>query len=72
MRGWFRSLRFKRRRPRQLTDAALREDFEAFLADAKTALAWGMTISEWRALTDFERAECRRTVTTAPGFKATA
>lgn len=63
---------WQRRRPRQLTNIALREDFEAFLADAKTALARGLTIAEWRALKVRERTERRRTVTTAPRFRATA
>jgi len=38
--------------------------------DITTAHAWGLTLTEWYALTDFERKECRRLITTAPKFEA--
>jgi hypothetical protein len=37
-------------------------------SDILTAHAWGLNLTQWHALTDFERAECRRTVTVAPKF----
>ena len=37
-------------------------------ADILTAHAWDLTLTQWWALTDFGRAECRRTVTAAPNF----
>jgi len=36
--------------------------------DILTAYAWGLNLIQWHALTDHERAECRRTVTVAPRF----
>lgn len=39
------------------------------IADVLTASAWGLTPEQWAALTDFERAEARRTITTAPRFQ---
>ena len=38
------------------------------LAEALIASAWGMDADQWRALTDYERSEARRTVTAAPRF----
>ena len=40
-------------------------------ADIITAHAWGLTLTQWNSLTDFERAECRRNITTAPRFQET-
>jgi hypothetical protein len=37
-------------------------------SDILTAHAWQLTLTQWHSLTDFERAECRRNVTTAPRF----
>jgi len=39
------------------------------IADLVVASAWDMTESQWQSLTDFDRAECRRTITAAPRFK---
>jgi hypothetical protein len=36
--------------------------------DIIAAHAWGLTLTQWWALSDFERAECRRLITTAPRF----
>ena len=36
--------------------------------DIITAHAWGLTLTQWHALSDHDRAECRRTVTVAPNF----
>lgn len=36
--------------------------------DMLTAYFWGLSLDQWEGLTDFERAECRRNVTTAPRF----
>ena len=40
--------------------------------DIQIAYCWGLNLDEWKALTDFERKECRRTVTTAPKFGVAA
>lgn len=65
MRGFFRAWKRKPAVHVQLT----RED----LADVTVAHAWGLTWEQWRDdLTDFERKECRRLVTTAPRFEVTA
>lgn len=40
------------------------------LEDIRTASAWGLNLHQWQALTDTERAEYRRTITTAPRFVA--
>lgn len=37
-------------------------------ADIITAHAWDLTLTQWWALSDFERAECRRNIVTAPRF----
>lgn len=50
---------FKRRRP-QHRAVGLRP------SEAITASAWGLSEGQWRGLTDFERAECRRNITAAP------
>ena len=56
---------FKRRKPtHRATDHA------ADLGDIMTAYAWGLNLHQWHALSDFQRAECRRTVTAAPRFQA--
>ena len=38
--------------------------------DIVTANAWGLTLTDWFGMTDFERAECRRNITAAPRFEA--
>jgi hypothetical protein len=52
---------FKRRRPEP-------ELVKYSQADIQTAYCWGLTLTQWHALTDHDRAECRRTVTAAPRF----
>jgi diketogulonate reductase-like aldo/keto reductase len=42
------------------------------IADLITASAWELTPAQWERMTDHERRERRRTVTTAPRFKVTA
>ena len=37
-------------------------------ADIITAHAWGLTLTQWHSLSDFERRECRRNIVTAPRF----
>jgi hypothetical protein len=54
---------FRRSRPDPAPHTVLTQ------ADIVTAHAWGLTLSQWWGLTDFERAECRRNVATAPKFK---
>lgn len=54
---------FRRQRPVFQSPAPCREDME-------TAYLWCLTLDQWEALTDFERAECRRNVTVAPRFEA--
>lgn len=39
------------------------------MQDAITAHAWALRLDDWLAMTDWERAECRRTVTQAPRFR---
>lgn len=56
---------FKRRRP-----APTAVDPVTTQGDIITAHAWELTLTQWWALTDFERAECRRNVTVAPRFAA--
>jgi hypothetical protein len=53
---------FKRRRP---TTPAIKVTTQS---DIVTAHAWGLNLIQWHALTDHDRAECRRTVTVAPKF----
>ena len=53
---------FRRRRPTVLGKEVSWEDINA-------AQAWGLTLTEWFSLTDFERSECRRNITTAPKFE---
>jgi hypothetical protein len=55
---------FRRRRPEP---APIKYAY----ADIMTACAWSLTLTEWDALTDFERRECRRTMTAAPNFRVT-
>lgn len=38
------------------------------LEDIRVASAWDLTPAQWNGLTDFERQECRRNITTAPRF----
>ena len=38
-------------------------------ADILISHMWGLTLTQWDALTDHERAECRRTITAAPKFR---
>jgi hypothetical protein len=52
---------FKRRRPEPAIEITTQSDIV-------TAHAWGLTLLQWHALTDHDRAECRRTVTVAPRF----
>jgi hypothetical protein len=52
---------FKRRRPEPAIEVTTQSDIV-------TAHAWGLTLLQWHALTDFQRKECRRTVTVAPKF----
>ena len=59
---------FKRRRPTVRVQQLSREQ----IADMVVASAWELTTEQWERMTDHERRECRRTVTTAPRFKATA
>lgn len=54
---------FRRRRP--APPAPLRPE----LADIAIAHAWCLTLTQWQGMTDYERAEARRTVTTAPRFQ---
>jgi hypothetical protein len=56
---------FRRRRPAPRVDQPTTTQ-----GDIITAHAWDLTLTQWWALTDFERAECRRLVTTAPRFEA--
>jgi hypothetical protein len=53
---------FRKRRPAHRAEPAPSR------GDIQTAYAWGLTLADWNSLTDFERAECRRNVTTAPRF----
>jgi len=53
---------FKRRRPTHVAQPVTTQ------SDILTAHAWELTLTQWWALTDFERAECRRNVTVAPRF----
>lgn len=54
---------FRKRRPVQAVPRVSDKDIVV-------ASCWGIRLDEWEALTDFERAECRRTVTVAPRFAA--
>ena len=53
---------FRKRRPQHRVEALP-------VADAITASAWELSEAQWRSLSDFERRECRRLVTTAPRFQ---
>jgi hypothetical protein len=53
---------FKRRRPMPVQENVTTQ------GDIITAHAWGLTLTQWWALSDFERAECRRNITVAPRF----
>ena len=37
--------------------------------DIVTAHAWGMNLTQWHQLTDWDRAEARRNITVAPRFQ---
>jgi len=50
---------FKRRRPQHRAE-------RLSPSEALIASAWGLSEGDWRGLTDFERAECRRNITAAP------
>jgi hypothetical protein len=56
---------FKSRRPKHRAEFTAqpitREDIAA-------ANAWGLTLTDWYGMTDFERRECRRNITAAPKF----
>lgn len=56
---------FRRKRPAVHVQQVTRGDIE-------TAYAWGLTLDQWYALTDTQRAERRRDVTHAPRFGAAA
>jgi len=56
---------FRKRRP----VVQVRQLSHGEIADLVVASAWDMTESQWQSLTDFDRAECRRTITAAPRFK---
>jgi hypothetical protein len=55
---------FKRRSPAHRADPA------PAMGDVLTAYYWQLTLTQWNSLTDFERAECRRNITTAPRFES--
>ena len=55
---------FKRHRPAHQPETAPEK------GDILTAYCWGLTLTQWNSLTDFERAECRRNITTAPRFES--
>jgi len=55
---------FKRRRPTS------RAEIVTTQADIIAAHAWGLNLTQWHSLTDFERRECRRNITAAPNFQA--
>ena len=52
---------FKRRRPEPAAQVPADSDI-------LTAYYWKLSLDDWHALTDHDRAECRRTVTVAPNF----
>ena len=54
---------FRRRKPAPPTQVGPE------LADIAVAHAWCLTLTQWASLSDHERAEARRTVTTAPRFQ---
>jgi len=56
---------FRKRRPVVQVRQLSREE----IADLVVASAWGMDESQWKSLSDFDRAECRRTITAAPRFQ---
>ena len=56
---------FRKRRPVVTVRQLSREE----IADLVVASAWDMTESQWKSLTDYDRAECRRTITAAPRFQ---
>jgi hypothetical protein len=53
---------FKRRRPAPAIEVVAADP------DEPIYLAWGLNPVQWRSLSDFQRRECRRTVTVAPNF----
>jgi hypothetical protein len=55
---------FRSRRPKPVVDP------RPELAEARVMSAWGMNEDQWRSLSDFERANCRRNIVTAPWFVA--
>jgi len=55
---------FRSRRPKPVVEVVTTQ------ADIITAHAWGLTLTQWHSLTDFERRECRRNITAAPRFEA--
>ena len=56
---------FRKRRP----VVRVRQLSHGEIADLVVASAWDMDEAQWQSLTDFDRAECRRTITAAPRFK---
>lgn len=57
---------FRRRRPTPVTVQQItREDLEA-------AYAWDLTLTQWKRLTDRDRADLRDNITNAPRFEAAA
>jgi len=57
---------FRKRCPAVTVRQLSREE----IADLVVASAWDMDEAQWQSLTDFERATCRRTITTAPNFQS--
>jgi hypothetical protein len=57
---------FRKRSPQHRKPSHRTEPLK--LAEALVASAWGLDADQWRALTDHERAEARRTVTAAPRY----
>lgn len=53
---------FKSRRPKHRVEVVTTQE------DIVTAHAWGLNLTQWHSLTDFERSECRRNITAAPRF----
>ena len=54
---------FRSRRPKPVVEVVTTQ------ADIITAHAWDMNLTQWWALSDFERAECRRLIVAAPRFE---
>lgn len=59
---------FRRRAPKRSAAVVTRPE----VAEALTMSAWGLNEEQWKMLSEFERRECRRNLTTAPRFEAVA